>query len=576
MPTRGRGFYLNVLRPKHGGVYARLAQSYWDQGHVKTRVLQNFGRVTLAQLDALHRWVDANPLYPGPTAKDSFLFRIQDLHCLQTWQYGREALGHFLWWKLGLHRIILEALNGIDGKARHARWIEALVLNRLAQPSSKYGALRWLKVSATPFLLGLGDTPRHENALYRAMDRLWVRHNGVETRIWERVVKPLTAHPDIYYHDLTSTYFEREPDDFVKFGYSRDKVEGCPQVNWGMVVTPEGFPITCQVYPGNTTDVTTVVGMRTRLQSLFGLEGGIYVGDRGMRSADNVKDLVAHHFHTILAEKVSEKAPMAILEKAAQQDPIAKTEKLVIREVAGEDARRWIVLLNEKHRASELETLEHRRAEGEAILKNWRKRVGDTSHHEILKGCQQELSQAGLLSLFDIGFDEYTFQGLTSEMKAAYERKKQWAGWWVLSTDTELPAKQVAEIYQGLAIIERGWREIKSVLDVRPVHHTLQRRISAHLVLCELAYLVERYAGWKVRSAGVMGEDGPLTGPGAFEAMGSMVVNDQEIVGTGVRFKQVTEPNERQRRILETLGLKVESFQRGWSGLDPERVPPKG
>ena len=190
-------------------------------------------------------------------------------------------------------------------------------------------------------------------------------------------------------------------------------------------MTPEGFPITCQVYPGNTTDVTTVMGMRARLQSLFGLEGEIYVGDRGMRSADNVKDLVAHLFHTILAEKIYEKAPMAILERVATQYPVAKTEKLVIREVAGEDARRWIVLFNEKHRARELETLEHRRAEGETILKNWRNRVGDTSHHEILKGCQQELSQAGLLSLFDIGFDEDTFQGLTSEMKAAYERKKQ-------------------------------------------------------------------------------------------------------------------------------------------------------
>ena len=63
------------------------------------------------------------------------------------------------------------------------------------------------------------------------MDRLWVRHNGVETSIWERIVKPLTTHPDIYYNDLTSTYFERAPDDFVKFGYNQDKVEGCPQVN---------------------------------------------------------------------------------------------------------------------------------------------------------------------------------------------------------------------------------------------------------------------------------------------------------------------------------------------------------
>ena len=67
-----------------------------------------------------------------------------------------------------------------------------------------------------------------------------------------------------------------------------------------------------------------------------------------------------------------------------------------------------------------------------------------------------------------------------------------------------------------------------------------------------------------------------ISGPWAFEAMGTLVVNDQEIMGTGLRFKQVTEPNEGQRRILEALELKVESFQRGWSGLDPGRIPPHG
>ena len=556
-----------------GRLYARLVRSVREGKRVRPVTLVQIGRVTEGQIAHIRAWLATDPTLP-PDPKTLFS-DLSHVRIRNSWQYGREALAHFAWRKLGLHTVVIEALGDVPGKGKLAKWIETMVINRLAEPTSKYGLLDWLKLSATPYLLEFGNAPLHENLFYRAMDRLLRRQDVLERLVYEQVVSPITSEPALLYHDLTSTYCEGEVNDFVRFGHNRDQVTGCPQVNWGMVVTPEGFPITCQVYPGNTTDVTTVVGMRTRLQSLFGLKGGIYVGDRGMRSGDNVKDLVTHGFHTILAEKISEKAPMAILEKAVPQDPIVKTEKLVIREVAGEDARRWIVLLNEKHRTSELETLEHRRAEGEDILKHWRKRAGDIPHHELLKGCQKELSHAGLLSLFDIGFDEDSFQGLTSEMKAAYERKKKWAGWWVLSTDTELPAVQVAETYQGLAIIERGWREIKSVLDLRPVYHTLQRRISAHLAICELAYLVERYAGWKVRSAGVLGEEGPLTGPGAFEAMGTMMVNDQEIVGTGVRFKQVTEANEVQRRIVEALGLKVESFQRGWSGLDPERIPPE-
>ncbi len=100
----------------------------------------------------------------------------------------------------------------------------------------------------------------------------------------------LTTNPGVLYHDLTCTYCEWRDDDLITFGYPRDRVEGAPQVNWGMIVTPEGLPITVQVYPGNTKDETTVTGMRERLEKVFGLHGGVYVGDRGMRTKDNLSE----------------------------------------------------------------------------------------------------------------------------------------------------------------------------------------------------------------------------------------------------------------------------------------------
>lgn len=561
---RGLGFYLNLVR-QPGRVYARLARSQRVDGRVRTQVLVNLGRVTPAQIEALQRWVSSNPLLPSAHAQA--LPDLRTVHIRRSWSYGREALAHFLWWKLGLHRLVLESLNGVPGKARVERAIETMVVNRLCDPTSKYGLQEWLDGSSTRFLLGYGNAPTYDNLFYRAMDRLYLRRDLLEPKVYRGVVRPLTDSRTILYRDLTSTYCEREPGGLVQFGYSRDGVPGCPQVNWGMVVTPEGLPITSQVYAGNTKDEATVTGMRERLQEVFGLSGGLYVGDRGMRTADIVADLVRHGFHYILAEKNSSNAAQEALALGRKVAGVAIGSANTAREVVTKDGARHIVLLNAYRRRELLDVLERRQAQGRAILARWRNRVGKVHHHEILKGAQAELRSAGLGDLFDLGFDEDTLQGLTSEWKLRVERTKQWAGWWVLSTDTTLPITEVVDLYQGLAVIEQGWKEIKGVLEVRPLHHRLERRIAAHLMLCELAYLLERVTERKVREAGVSGRSGPLTGWAAVEEFRTMTANQLEVGTTGVQFYRITEPSARQTEILGAVGLEESAFRKGWTGL---------
>jgi hypothetical protein len=168
---------------------------------------------------------------------------------------------------------------------------------------------------------------------------------------------------------------------------------------------------------------------------------------------------------------------------------------------------------------------------------------------------------------FELGFDEESIQGLTSEWKARVERTKAWAGWWVLSTDTELPAAEVANLYQGLTVIEQGWREIKSVLEVRPLHHRLDRRIASHLMLGELAYLMERFIEHRVREAGLTRDGAPLTGWGAMASFRSMVASEMEVGTSGVRFTRTTEPTTEQLTILKAVGLDEGAFRKGWTGL---------
>jgi transposase len=541
-----------------GHRYGRIAQKVCVEGRWRRVTVFQLGRVTDQQIANVRAWLERSPLLPPvPTRALAEFAAIRKRH---TWLYGRVAVGHLLWRKLGLHRIVLDALNGIPGKGRVVQFIEAVVLNRLDDPTSKYGLLEWLPTSATPFLVGFAGRPLHENLFYRSMDALWRRKDRLEARVYEQVVRPLTHGPSVLYHDLTSSYFEGTGGDLGRFGYSRDHRPDRPQVSWGMVVTPEGFPITMQVYPGNTKDETTVQGMRKRLESVFGIRGGLYVGDRGLRTAEIVKDLQAQGFHYILAERTSHAVAQEALALAARKKPIAVSDTNEVREAVTKEGIRHIVLLNPERRTRELETLVRRKAEGQAILKRWRKRVGKDDHHAILKGAQRELAQAGLSDLFELDFDEDSFQGLTTEWKGKVDRVRQWAGWWVLSTDTELPAEEVARLYQGLAVIERGWRELKGVLEVRPLRHRLERRVEAHLQLCVLAYLVEKYLEEKVRSLG-------FTGAAALDQFRASTLDELEWGTTGATRWAVTEPTKEQEAILRAADLSVERFREGWRSL---------
>ena len=548
-----------------GRRYARIVRSVREGTHVHSETLVQLGLVTLDQEQVLRDALARRPIVA--TSLSGLLERLP-IRKRRSLQYGREALGHVLWRRLGLPTLVIECLNGMSGKARTAQLIETMVVNRLCDPTSKLGILDWLKISATPMLLGYAGRSLHDNHLYRAMDALWSRKDLLERRLFERVVRPTTRSPMVLCHDLTSSYYEGEGGPLAQFGYSRDHRGDRPQITWGMVVTPEGLPITMQVYPGNTTDNTTVVAMRERLTEVFGLREGIYVGDRGMKSREVLEDLHAHGFHYILAE--TNRNVEEILDAARRRPPVAVGHQNVAREVVGEDGRRFIVLLNEERRKTELEVLERRIGQGSAIVeeirRGWAKRPSK-HHHQLLKQAQATLAAKGLSDLFELDWDEDSFQGLVAPLKARVARARREAGWWVLTTDTELPAEEVVRLYTGLAVIEAGWRELKSGLEVRPLRHRLDRRVEAHLLICVLAYLLEKFLERELRAHNLLEGRVPWTGPRAISKFVNLTA-DEQVVGEGGPTRWVfTELEATHREILQAAGLESERFQQGWGRL---------
>lgn len=153
-------------------------------------------------------WVDSDPLLP--LAPERPLSDLSQLRIRRSWRYGPVAPSHFLWRQLGIHQAVFQALDGTPRKGRVAQLVEVTVLNRLDDPTSKYGLLEWLKGSATPFLVGLRLETLHDNLSYRAMDQLRSHRDALEKQIYERVVRPTVRAPSILCHDLTSSYYEGE------------------------------------------------------------------------------------------------------------------------------------------------------------------------------------------------------------------------------------------------------------------------------------------------------------------------------------------------------------------------------
>ena len=554
------------LIPGKRQTYAYLAKNRREGEKVHTEILVRFGAVTDEEIVRLRKWLATDPTLPPEP--QTLLTDISHLHLRYTWEYGCEALGHFLWLRLGLHRITSDALRGVTNRGKYSRLVEIMVLNRLALPMSKWGILTdWLEDSCVPFLVGPPLASLHNNAFYRAMDRLWAHQDALEVKIWKEVVRPLTKHPELFFHDNTSTWFEGSHAELGAYsGYAPDHRTDRPRVKWGVVDTEDGWPVTLAVFRGNTKDDQTPKTMRDRLSRVFGIRGGVYVGDRGMKNdKEATPDLEAHHFRWILAVRNDEHEDVLI---AAQKAPImAVSLRNEVREVLL-DRGRFVVLLNAERRKELLETLERKLAEGRAIITEQRRRVGKAGHHAILKACQERLTEAHLTNFFDIEWDEGTVSTLLARMKATVAFRRKWAGWWVLRTNTELPAEEVARQYLELARTEELHALVKGPLQVRPLRHWLEVRVGAHLMVCHLAALLVRYVDRQVKEAGLKDEEGcPLTGDSAVKAFRRVKAAEATFPGTGQVRIVVTDLKPLHEAILNAVGVDPKPFQAGWSRL---------
>ena len=459
--------------------YLQIVEKYWnsEKKAAQTRVVCSLGRAGEDGQKRLRQLVTS-------IQKRLSLEEFAGLDGWQfedSWEHGVfHAVGE-LWEKLGIRKILEQAVKKEERSVPFERAIFAMVANRCLAPSSKLCCYEQWLAEDVYFPEG-EDLQLHH--LYRAMDLL-VRHKEeIEDALYWHIGDLLNLDVDLIFYDTTSVYFEiDDEDDIRKRGHSKEGKGECPQIVVGLAVTRDGIPVKSWVFPGNTADVSTIEGVKKDLRG-WKLNRCIFVADAGMSSEENLHTLSrgGGHYITAMSCIRGSEVVKKVLSRKGRYSPVA--DNLEVKEVwvgEGERRRRYVICRNplEVKRQSE-----HR----EEVLQQLEAELATLNGHPR-RACRLIASRR---------YGKYLRKLKSGELRinrAAVKAHAKRDGLWVIrSNDETLSAEDLALAYKQLMRVEEAWRTMKSGLDLRPVYHRTQERIRAHVYLCVLGLLIERVA----------------------------------------------------------------------------------
>jgi DDE family transposase len=513
----GVGVYLRESkRENRDGSVVRYLQLAHNERHPETgspvaKVIHNFGRADRVDRAGLARLVSSISRFLDPAtavaAAQGAEVEVLDVRRLgAAWTLDR------LWERLGIGAALrtVAADRRLDGELVE-RVLFALVAQRACEPGSKLAGTRWVAER-----VAVEDCPSFgDDAAYRAMDFLLEALAEIALAIFSSVAHLLNLDCDIVFVDTTSTYWEVEvadelaelaegvPEDDLSspaeagartFGHSKDHRDDLPQVVIAMAVTRDGIPVRCWTFPGNTGDQAIIRAIKDDLDG-WNLRRMVWVADRGFASTANRAYLTRGGGHYLHAEKLrhTNNEAAAALARPGRYHTVEGT--LRVKEVLvgpgggsadGVRAERFVICHNpeaaQRDAAVRNRLIAHL-SELIADSDNWTK----TRRDELVGSLK---GKPGLRRYL-----RRTTTGLLRIDHTAAKREAHLDGKWLLRTsDATLTPEDLAAAYKQLIAVERGWRDLKGALGLRPVFHHREDRIRAHIQLCWLALLLIRVA----------------------------------------------------------------------------------
>ena len=448
-------------------------------GKVGKETLANLSMLPAAAVDAIEAVLKGATLVEAGAA----------LRITRSRAHGHVALVHAAARQLGL-----PALLGPPCRERDLAY--ALIVSRVVAPAPKLATLAWWDDVTLGADLGIADTPRDD--VYEAMDWLLERQDPIEAELARRHLRE----GGIAMFDLSSSWVEGTHCELAARGYSRDGKKGREQIEYGLLTDEAGRPVAIRVFEGNTADPAAFIQAVEVVRGKFGLNDLIMVGDRGMITSARIralKELGGLSWITCL------RAP-AIRKLAGDGGPLQLSlfDQQDLAEITSPDfpGERLIACRNPLLAAERARKREALLAATETLLAT----VKDQAAAGRIHGADKIGVRAGKVInrykvakhfLLDIGDDRLSWR----RDQAAIDAEAALDGIYIIRTSVpaaSLDAPSTVTAYKNLAFVERDFRHLKADdLDLRPIHHWLEDRVRAHVLICMLA----AYLTWHLRAA---------------------------------------------------------------------------
>jgi transposase len=506
-------------------------------------------------------------------ALDAVSIMLSGMKLVRPRSFGDCWLGCLLWKELQLDRFWREKLSADRGDVPWEAVIQLLAVNRLCAPGTEFALHRsWFDSSAMDELLGFDFAVAEKDRLYRCLDRVLPHKDALCQHLVQRWKTLFDASVDVLLYDLTSTYFEGSCQQIPKarHGYSRDGRSDCRQVVIALVVTTTGFPLAYEVLAGNTADKTTLRNFLKKIESLYGKARRVWIMDRGIPTEATLQDMrdeqIGYLVGTpkILLSKMQQDLPgepweqvhdgmrVKLLEKdqelyvLAQSDDRRRKENAMRRR----KLRKLVHGLNRIKRAMKRRKISRdtvlRRV---AILRKAAGRIASFVRVREPTACE-EVSRKTFVCGFMRNEWNDAMKNDGSYILRAY---LPWSDDW--PADMEKQAPVLWKWYMQLTQVEAAFKTLKSDLGLRPIHHQLERRMEAHILVAFLGYCLQ------VTLREKLGRHAPgLTPRECLNSLGRIQMLDVHLPTTDGRtliMPRFTEPDEQQQMLLEKLALAL-------------------
>ncbi len=457
-----------------------LRRSYREGGKVKKETLANLSHLPPVAVDAIRRVLRGETLMSVEDA-----FQIE-----RSLPAGHVNAALSMARRLGLAGLL-------DPRACRERDLcMAMIVGRVIEPASKLGTVRALGRSTLGEELGVVGCD--EDQLYLAMDWLAKRQERIEDRLARRHLKD----GEMVLYDVSSSYFEGRSCPLAKLGYSRDGKRGLPQIIYGLLCDMAGRPVAVEVFTGELHDDKTLPSQLEKLKGRFGLSRVVVVADRGMVTAANIELMRAQDgvdwITALKAPTIKKLARSGVFQPSLFDEQNLAT----ITDANDFPDERLIVCRNPLVAAQRTRKRHELLAATESDLAEIAQRVTNgtlTGADQIGLAVGPAVKRYRMKKHFELAITDttFTYQRKTEQInqEAALD------GFYILRTS--LPAETLAQedvvrAYKNLEQAERAFGSFKGPdLQIRPIHHHLEDRVRAHVLICMLAY----YLTWHLKTA---------------------------------------------------------------------------